>query len=75
MCGANYFAGDGHRCVIRPPLDTSRQGSIKDDIARITQAVAGDFEVLIGEAPDQWHMLQPNWPSDFEVAGVERTAA
>jgi len=75
LCGANYFAGDGHRCVMRPPLDTSRQGSVREDIARITQAVASDFEVLIGEAPDQWHMLQPNWPSDFEVAGVERRAA
>jgi phosphatidylinositol dimannoside acyltransferase len=69
ICGANYFAGDGHRVVMRRPLDTSRQGTVKEDIGRITQAVAHDFEVLIGEAPDQWHMLQPNWPSDFALAG------
>jgi KDO2-lipid IV(A) lauroyltransferase len=67
LTGANFFEGDAHRCIIRPPLDTSRQGTIKEDIARITQALATDFEVLIRRAPDQWHMLQPNWPSDFEV--------
>jgi len=69
LTGANYFEADGrHHCVIRPPLDTSRQGTIKQDIARITQALAADFEVLIRRAPDQWHMLQPNWPSDFKLA-------
>jgi KDO2-lipid IV(A) lauroyltransferase len=69
LTGANYFEADGrHHCVIRPPLDTSRQGTIKEDIARITQALAADFEVLIRRAPDQWHMLQPNWPSDFKLA-------
>jgi phosphatidylinositol dimannoside acyltransferase len=74
LCGASYFTDAGHRIVIRPPLDTSRHGSIRDDIARITQAVAADFEVLIRRAPEQWHLLQPNWPSDFELAGGERAA-
>src|SRR5882757_7327330 len=49
LCGANYFAGDGHHILIRPPLDTTRRGTIKEDIARITQALAADFEVLIGK--------------------------
>jgi KDO2-lipid IV(A) lauroyltransferase len=75
LCGANFFTGAGHHLVIRPPLDTTRQGTIKEDIARITQALAADFEVLIRRAPDQWHLLQPNWPSDFEAAGKERAAA
>ncbi|HEY0399011.1 MAG TPA: phosphatidylinositol mannoside acyltransferase [Acidimicrobiia bacterium] len=65
MAGANFFAGAGHHCIMRPPLDTTRQGTIKEDIARITQALAAEFEVLIRMAPDQWHLLQPNWPSDF----------
>ena len=38
MAGANFFEGDAHRCIIRPPIDTSRQGTIKEDIARITQS-------------------------------------
>jgi KDO2-lipid IV(A) lauroyltransferase len=69
MAGANYFEGDDHHCIIRPPIDTTRRGSVKEDIARITQAVAAEFEVLIRRAPEQWHVLQPNWPSDFALSG------
>src|SRR5256714_6094548 len=72
LCGANFFTAGGHRVVIRPPLDMARQGTIKEDIGRITQAMAADFEVLIRRAPEQWHLLQPNWPSDFEVAGRDK---
>lgn len=62
---AVYFEpGRGHRGVIRPPLDTTRQGRLRDDIARITQDLATTFEELIRAAPEQWHLLQPNWPSD-----------
>jgi KDO2-lipid IV(A) lauroyltransferase len=66
---AVYFRpGGGHHAVVRPPLDTSRQGSLRDDVARITQALAGEFEALIGAEPQQWHLLQPNWPSDRDEA-------
>jgi KDO2-lipid IV(A) lauroyltransferase len=75
MAGANFFEGDAHRCILRPPVDTSRQGTIREDIARITQALAGEFETLIRRAPEQWHLLQPNWPSDFEAAPEEGRAA
>jgi KDO2-lipid IV(A) lauroyltransferase len=68
MAGANFFEGDAHRCIMRPPIDTSRHGSVKEDIARITQALAGEFETLIRRAPEQWHLLQPNWPSDRAAA-------
>ncbi|HEX5616721.1 MAG TPA: phosphatidylinositol mannoside acyltransferase [Acidimicrobiia bacterium] len=62
---AVYFRpGRGHHAVIRAPLDTQRQGRLRDDIARITQAMATTFEELIRAAPEQWHLLQPNWPSD-----------
>lgn len=74
IAGANFFEGDGHRCIMRPPLDTSRRGTIKEDIARITQALAGEFETLIRRAPEQWHLLQPNWPSDFALTGTSRQA-
>jgi KDO2-lipid IV(A) lauroyltransferase len=69
MPAANFFEGDAHRCIIRPPLDTTRQGTVREDVARITQALAAEFEVLIRRAPDQWHLLQPNWPSDFALVG------
>lgn len=54
----------GHRGVVRSPLDTARRGKLRDDVQRITQDLAHELEVLIRRAPEQWHLLQPNWPSD-----------
>ena len=60
-----YDEGGGrHHAVIRPPIPVERRGSFRDDVARITQAMAGELEGLIRLRPDQWHLLQPNWPSD-----------
>jgi KDO2-lipid IV(A) lauroyltransferase len=53
--------------VARPPLDTTRRGRLREDVARITQELACALEGLIREAPEQWHLLQPNWPSDRAV--------
>lgn len=62
---AIYFDGpDNRHAVVLPPLDTTRQGKLRDDVQRVTQALAGALEVLIRRAPEQWHLLQPNWPSD-----------
>ncbi len=62
---ASYFRdGRGHRLVIRPPLILPENGSARERIARGTQLVAHALEELIREAPTQWHLLQPNWPSD-----------
>jgi phosphatidylinositol dimannoside acyltransferase len=44
--------------------DTTRTGSLRVDVTRVTQAVSRDLETLIRQAPDQWHLFQPNWPSD-----------
>jgi phosphatidylinositol dimannoside acyltransferase len=64
---AVYFEhGRGHRGVVRAPISTARHGSLREDIARITQCLAQEFETLIRVAPEQWHLLQPNWPSDRE---------
>jgi KDO2-lipid IV(A) lauroyltransferase len=66
---AVYFRpGGGHHAVVRPPLDTSRQGSLREDVARITQSLAQEFEALISAEPRQWHLMQPNWPSDRVAA-------
>lgn len=61
---AIYFDGDGHRAVVRPPLATHRQGSFRSDVARVSQAVTDELAALIAAAPNQWHVLQPNWPAD-----------
>ncbi len=62
---AVYFDGpDLRRSVVLPPLDTTRQGKLRDDVQRVTQDLAHALEDLIRRAPEQWHLLQPNWPSD-----------
>jgi lauroyl/myristoyl acyltransferase len=60
--------GKDHSAVIRPPLDTERTTTLRADVARVTQALAYELEGLVRRAPDQWHLFQPNWPSDELVS-------
>ena len=69
---ATYDEGRNHHGVIRPPIPAERRGTFRDDVARITQALADELEVLIRQAPEQWHLMQPNWPSDRTGSGAVR---
>ncbi|MEI8238913.1 MAG: phosphatidylinositol mannoside acyltransferase [Actinomycetota bacterium] len=61
-----YFTSDyhGHHAVVRPPLSLERRGGLREDVGRVTQNLARELEFLIRRAPEQWHLFQPNWPSD-----------
>ncbi len=65
---AVYFSGPRgahHLGVVRPPLDTTRrESSLRADVSRVTQMLADELAGLIARAPQQWHLFQPNWPSD-----------
>ena len=50
------------------------RGRLREDVARVTQDLARDFEVLIRAAPEQWHLMQPNWPSDRAALARRRAA-
>lgn len=69
---AVYFRDDG-RChgFVGAPLDTERRGRLREDVTRVTQDLAREMEVLIRRAPEQWHLLQPSWPSDYEALDRE----
>lgn len=54
----------GHFGLVRPPVPVERRGKLREDVARITQYLADELEHLIRRAPEQWHLFQPNWPSD-----------
>jgi KDO2-lipid IV(A) lauroyltransferase len=70
---AVYFRPRGsHYAKIGPPVPVERTGRLRDDVVRITQALAHRFEALIREAPEQWHLMQPNWPSDRESPSAAR---
>jgi len=73
---AVVYSGPGadHRAMIDPPLDTTRSGSLRSDVSRLTQEIASRFEAMIRRAPDQWHLFQPLWPADRPVDRPEGAA-
>lgn len=64
---AVYFRGRGIHTVVKPPLVVERQGKLRDDVARVTQDMATALEELIRAEPEQWHLMEPNWPSDRQA--------
>ena len=67
--------GTGTPGVVHPPLDTTRRGTLRADVARLTQELATIFEDDIRRHPEQWHLYQPNWPSDREYEQKSRSKA
>ncbi|HWL49133.1 MAG TPA: phosphatidylinositol mannoside acyltransferase, partial [Acidimicrobiia bacterium] len=64
---ASYYDGDnGYRVVIRPAIPVPAEGTRSEKVRSMTQALAVEMESLIRAAPQQWHLVQPNWPSDRE---------
>jgi len=61
---AVYFRGAGHHAVVRPPV------TMEGGVVAITEALARELEDLIRAAPEQWHLFQPNWPSDRRGFGL-----
>lgn len=59
--GVYFGPGPVHRAVIHPPLAFDEETV---DVTTLTQQLATKFESIIGVSPSQWHLVQPNWPSD-----------
>ena len=53
-----------HLGVVAEPVEATRSGRLRDDVARVTQSLAAALERLVRRAPTQWHLMSPNWPSD-----------
>lgn len=66
---AVYWRGSARHAIALPPLDTRRSGGIRSDVSRLVQDYAAALEDLIRVAPEQWHLMLPNWPSDYEALG------
>jgi KDO2-lipid IV(A) lauroyltransferase len=61
----------GWRIRMQPALEIERTGSMRDDVAALTQALAREFERAISSNPPDWHMFQPMW---VDVAAAEPAA-
>lgn len=62
--GCYFKEGRGHRMVVNPPIEIPQLENSDDRISAGTQLLARALEDVIREIPHQWHLTQPNWPSD-----------
>ncbi len=62
--GCYFKSGRGHRFVVHDPLEIPNAGTSRKRVAAGTQRFAEVLEVIIRDDPAQWHLFQPNWPSD-----------
>lgn len=62
---ASYFRdGRGHHIVVGAPLEIPAVGRFDERLQAGIDLLAKSLEELVRRAPEQWHLLQPNWPSD-----------
>jgi phosphatidylinositol dimannoside acyltransferase len=67
--GCYFDDGRGHAFEVFDAIDIPDLPTREARVAAGTQALARILEEIIRKAPEQWHLLQPNWPSDR--AGAE----
>ncbi len=59
-----YFEDGGYSIVVREAIEIPASGSRSEKIREMTQRLAHELEGIIRARPTQWHLVQPNWPSD-----------
>lgn len=62
--GVYFKAGRGYRIVVHDAVHLPTAETREERIALGVQEFATVLEDIIREAPSQWHLFQPNWPSD-----------
>jgi lauroyl/myristoyl acyltransferase len=62
--GTYFDHGAGHSFEVYPPLDLPTGDDQAERIREGTQRLAEVVERIVRRAPEQWHLIQPNWPSD-----------
>jgi lauroyl/myristoyl acyltransferase len=62
--GTYFQKGAGHRIVVHPPIPMPETQNRNERIKEGAALLATKLEEIIREDPPQWHLFQPNWPSD-----------
>lgn len=62
--GAYYKDGRGFRIVVHDAVELPAADTREERVSLGVQAFARVLEDIIREEPSQWHLFQPNWPSD-----------
>lgn len=65
VVGALYQRPRGrYHAVILDPIDVEAGKAEPDRVRKLTEQIVGQMEDLIRREPGQWHLFQPNWPTD-----------
>ena len=62
--GTYFGEGSDYAFQVYPPLEVEQGETVEERVQATTQALAQVLEEIIRVAPEQWHLVQPNWPSD-----------
>jgi phosphatidylinositol dimannoside acyltransferase len=62
--GVYFKEGRGHRIVVHDRVEIPDLPTREERVAAGIQQFAGVLEDIVRVAPSQWHLFQPNWPSD-----------
>jgi KDO2-lipid IV(A) lauroyltransferase len=62
--GAYFKKGAGHRIVVHERIAVPALETREQRVAATASMLARKLEEIIREAPQQWHLFQPNWASD-----------
>ena len=67
-----YFKDEGGYTIeVGDPIETPDTGTRSERVQLGSQRVADALEAQIRKHPSQWHLFQPNWPSDFDIISSE----
>lgn len=64
--GTYYGEGNRFHFIVEPPLEIVAAPTAEERVAATTQRLAEVLEMIIRRRPEQWHLVQPNWPSDLQ---------
>jgi lauroyl/myristoyl acyltransferase len=56
--------GGRYHAVVLDPIDVEAGKTDADRVRALTEQTVRQMEDLIRREPGQWHLFQPNWPSD-----------
>ncbi len=74
VVGALYQRPGGrYHGVLLDPIDAGTGKPEGDRVRAISEEVVARMETLIRREPGQWHLFQPNWPSDPGYRWMERS--
>jgi lauroyl/myristoyl acyltransferase len=68
--GCYFEPKAGNRFIVHPRMEVPDLPTREERVAVLTAELAGVISQIVRRAPEQWHLIVPNWPSDREGAAL-----